>query len=38
MYQSKHAGYGEPVLFQESMVGAENSGAWQWPSLPDEPS
>jgi diguanylate cyclase (GGDEF)-like protein/PAS domain S-box-containing protein len=38
MYQSKHAGYGEPVLFQESMVGAENSGTWQWPSLPDDPN
>jgi diguanylate cyclase (GGDEF)-like protein/PAS domain S-box-containing protein len=38
MYQSKHAGYGEPVLFQESMVGAETSGTWQWPSLPDDPN
>jgi len=38
MYRSKHAGYGEPVLFEDSMVGAEDSGTWQWPALPDEPS
>jgi diguanylate cyclase (GGDEF)-like protein/PAS domain S-box-containing protein len=36
MYQSKHAGNGEPVLFDESMPGAEDAETWQWPALPDE--
>jgi hypothetical protein len=36
MYQSKRAGNGEPVLFNESMPGAEGQGDWQWPAPPDE--
>jgi diguanylate cyclase (GGDEF)-like protein/PAS domain S-box-containing protein len=35
MYQSKRAGNGEPVLFNESMPGAEDQGDWQWPAPPD---
>jgi diguanylate cyclase (GGDEF)-like protein/PAS domain S-box-containing protein len=36
MYQSKHAGNGEPALFDESMASAEDTETWQWPALPDE--
>ena len=36
MYQSKRAGNGEPVLFDESMTSAEDTETWQWPALPDE--
>jgi diguanylate cyclase (GGDEF)-like protein/PAS domain S-box-containing protein len=38
MYQSKRAGNGEPVLFDESMAGAEATDTWQWPAPPDEES
>jgi hypothetical protein len=38
MYQSKHAGFGEPVLFDDSLTRDRDEGAWQWPALPDQPS
>ena len=36
MYQSKRAGNGQPVMFDESMAGAQGTETWQWPALPDE--
>jgi diguanylate cyclase (GGDEF)-like protein len=36
MYRSKRAGDGKPVLFDESMASAGDTGTWQWPALPDE--
>ncbi|MGA2036577.1 MAG: diguanylate cyclase, partial [Acidimicrobiales bacterium] len=36
MYESKRAGDGQPVLFEESMLDAENTETWQWPAPPDE--
>jgi diguanylate cyclase (GGDEF)-like protein/PAS domain S-box-containing protein len=36
MYESKRAGNGEPVLFDESMTGAEDAETWQWPAPPDK--
>jgi diguanylate cyclase (GGDEF)-like protein/PAS domain S-box-containing protein len=36
MYQSKRAGIGEPVLFDESMPSTGGSETWQWPAPPDE--
>jgi diguanylate cyclase (GGDEF)-like protein len=36
MYQSKRAGDGQPVLFDKSMLDAENTETWQWPAPPDE--
>jgi diguanylate cyclase (GGDEF)-like protein/PAS domain S-box-containing protein len=35
MYQSKRADNGEPVLFDESIPGAEGPQTWQWPTPPD---
>jgi diguanylate cyclase (GGDEF)-like protein/PAS domain S-box-containing protein len=36
MYRCKRAGDGTPVLFDESMATAGDTGTWQWPALPDE--
>lgn len=35
MYESKHSGNGEPVLYDESLPGAADAGGWSWPSPPD---
>jgi predicted signal transduction protein with EAL and GGDEF domain len=36
MYESKRAGDGQPVLFDESMLDAEDTETWQWPAPPDK--
>jgi diguanylate cyclase (GGDEF)-like protein/PAS domain S-box-containing protein len=36
MYESKRVGNGKPVLFDESLKGAEEARSWCWPALPDE--
>jgi len=38
MYESKHSGSGEPVLFDESLPGVQSGGGWHWPPPPDERS
>lgn len=36
MYECKRTGDGVPVFFDESMPGAEQADAWEWPAPPDE--